>query len=75
MNTEALKSFLDNKCFIFHSDYGKKGVELKKAQRLKNQNSEINCSEIGFIEGIQKRAKIMIHRYAIIIVNFIVIFS
>ena len=42
MNTEALKSFLDNKCFIFHSPYGKKGVELTTAQRLKNQITNVN---------------------------------
>ena len=37
MNNAALQSFLDNKCFIFHSPCGKKGVALTKAQRLKNQ--------------------------------------
>ena len=42
MNNAALQSFLDNKCFIFHSDYGKKGVEIKKAQRLKNQITNVN---------------------------------
>ena len=35
--TYAINSFLKNNCFIFHSDYGKKGVELTTAQRLKNQ--------------------------------------
>ena len=42
MNAEALQSFLKNNCFIFHSDYGKKGVELTTAQRLKNQITNIN---------------------------------
>ena len=37
MNNLALQAFLDNKCFIFHSPYGKKGVVLTTAQRLKNQ--------------------------------------
>ena len=36
-NNEAIQTFLDNNCFIFHSDYGKKGVALTTAQRLKNQ--------------------------------------
>ena len=42
VNSIALQSFLDNKCFIFHSDYGKKGVELTTAQRLKNQITNVN---------------------------------
>ena len=42
MNSTALQSFLDNKCFIFHSPYGKKGVELKTAERLKNQITNVN---------------------------------
>ena len=42
MNNTALQSFLDNKCFIFHSQYGKKGVVLTKAQRLKNQITNVN---------------------------------
>ena len=37
MTPEILQSFLRNNCFIFHSEYGKKGVELTTAQRLKNQ--------------------------------------
>jgi hypothetical protein len=37
MNNAAIQTFLDNNCFIFHSDYGKKGVALTTAQRLKNQ--------------------------------------
>ena len=37
MNNTAIQTFLDNECFIFHSDYGKKGVALTTAQRLKNQ--------------------------------------
>jgi len=42
MNSEALKSFLDNKCFLFHSPYGKKGVELTTAQRLKSRITNVN---------------------------------
>ena len=42
MNTEALESFLDNKCFIFHSPCGKKGVELSTAQRLRNRITDVN---------------------------------
>ena len=42
MNNLALQSFLDNKCFIFHSDYGKKGVELTTQQRLKNRITNVN---------------------------------
>ena len=42
MNNTALQSFLDNKCFIFHSQYGKKGVALTTAQRLKNQITNVN---------------------------------
>ena len=42
MNSEALQSFLDNKCFLFHSPYGKKGVELTTAQRLKNRITNVN---------------------------------
>ena len=42
MNTEALESFLDNKCFIFHSPCGKKGVELNTAQRLRNRITDVN---------------------------------
>ena len=37
MRAEVTQSFLDNNCFIFHSDYGKKGVTLTNAQRIKNQ--------------------------------------
>jgi len=37
MTPEILQGFLRNDCFIFHSEYGKKGVELTTAQRLKNQ--------------------------------------
>ena len=37
MTPEILQGFLRNNCFIFHSEYGKKGVELTTAQRLKNQ--------------------------------------
>jgi len=42
MNNTALQSFLDNKCFIFHSNCGKKGVELTTAQRLKNRITDVN---------------------------------
>jgi len=37
MTPEILQGFLRNNCFIFHSEFGKKGVELTTAQRLKNQ--------------------------------------
>jgi hypothetical protein len=37
MTPEILQGFLRNNCFIFHSEYGKKGVTLTTAQRLKNQ--------------------------------------
>jgi len=40
--THAINSFLQNNCFIFHSDYGKKGVELTTAQRLKNRITDVN---------------------------------
>ena len=42
MNSTALQTFLDNKCFIFHSPCGKKGVELTTAQRLKNRITNAN---------------------------------
>ena len=40
--THAINSFLQNNCFIFHSDFGKKGVELTTAERLKNRITNVN---------------------------------
>ena len=50
MNNAALQTFIDNKCFIFHSPYGKKGVALTTAQRLKNQI--INASQLKDYQNV-----------------------
>ena len=47
MTPEILQVFLKNNCFIFHSEYGKKGVELTTAQRLKNQITNVTQLKNG----------------------------
>ena len=42
MNNTTLQTFIDNKCFIFHSPFGKKGVVLTTTERKKNQITNAN---------------------------------
>ena len=62
MTPEILQVFLKNNCFIFHSEYGKKGVELTTAQRLKNQITNVtqlkNGQNLNIFTGLENVADI-----------------
>ena len=62
MTPEILQVFLKNNCFIFHSEYGKKGVELTTAQRLKNQITNVtqlkNGQNFNIFTGLENVADI-----------------
>ena len=62
MTPEILQVFLKNNCFIFHSEYGKKGVELTTAQRLKNQITNVtqlkNGQNLNVFTGLENVADI-----------------
>ena len=62
MTPEILQGFLRNNCFIFHSEYGKKGVTLTTAQRLKNQITNSaqlkNGQNLNIFTGLENVADI-----------------